>query len=101
MAVGTFISTMKSVGWMASPSFVGYPITSNVGWHPQVAPAGTAVATATPSRPPLTGRAATIRIASFNIQVFGESKADKPDVMAVLAETIRRFDIVAIQEVRA
>ena len=40
-------------------------------------------------------------IASFNIQVFGTSKMAKSDVMAVIVQTIRQFDIVAIQEVRA
>ena len=42
----------------------------------------------------------TIRIASFNIQVFGRSKASKPEVMEVLANIISQFDIVAIQEIR-
>jgi deoxyribonuclease-1-like protein len=42
-----------------------------------------------------------IRIASFNIQVFGESKLDKPAVVETLAEIVRNFDVVAIQEVRA
>ena len=41
-----------------------------------------------------------IRIASFNIQVFGVSKAEDPFVMDILAKTIARFDIVAIQEIR-
>jgi endonuclease/exonuclease/phosphatase family metal-dependent hydrolase len=45
--------------------------------------------------------AGSVRIASFNIQVFGKSKLAKPEVMEVLAETVRRFDLVAIQEVRA
>ena len=40
-------------------------------------------------------------IASFNIQVFGTSKLSKSDVMNVIVQTIRQFDIVAIQEVRA
>jgi len=40
-------------------------------------------------------------IASFNIQVFGESKMNDRWVMERLAEVIRRFDIVAIQEVRS
>jgi len=43
----------------------------------------------------------SIRIASFNIQVFGTSKARKTHVMEILAEIIRRFDVVAIQEIRA
>ncbi len=46
-------------------------------------------------------QAGAIKIASFNIQVFGKSKLDKPEVMQVLAETVRRFDVVAIQEVRS
>ena len=41
-----------------------------------------------------------VTIASFNIQVFGKTKAGKPDVMQVLADTITQFDIVAIQEIR-
>lgn len=41
-----------------------------------------------------------IRIASWNIQTFGEAKAAKPDVMRVIAETITQFDLVAIEEVR-
>ena len=42
-----------------------------------------------------------ILVASFNIQVFGESKLAKPQVVQVLARVVRNFDIVAIQEVRA
>lgn len=41
-----------------------------------------------------------IKIASFNIQIFGRSKAGKAEVMEVLADIISRFDIVAIQEIR-
>ena len=54
------------------------------------------------STPTLTGGRApdAIRIASFNIQVFGDSKAAKPEVMNVLAEVVRMFDVVAIQEIR-
>ncbi|TWU60824.1 Endonuclease/Exonuclease/phosphatase family protein [Rubripirellula tenax] len=42
-----------------------------------------------------------ILIATFNIQVFGESKLDKPDVVETLASVIRQFDVIAIQEIRA
>lgn len=41
-----------------------------------------------------------IRIASFNIQVFGDSKAGKPYVMNELSRIVQQFDIVAIQEIR-
>lgn len=40
-------------------------------------------------------------IASFNIQVLGKSKLAKTDVMPIIVQTIRQFDIVAIQEIRA
>ena len=42
----------------------------------------------------------TIKIASFNIQIFGKTKAAKPEVMHILAAIISQFDIVAIQEVK-
>ncbi len=42
-----------------------------------------------------------VLIASFNIQVFGESKMSKPHVVELLARVVRNFDVVAIQEVRA
>jgi len=45
--------------------------------------------------------AGAILIASFNIQVFGESKMAKAHVVEVLARVARQFDIVAVQEVRA
>jgi endonuclease/exonuclease/phosphatase family metal-dependent hydrolase len=51
--------------------------------------------------PPAPRDADTVLIASFNIQVFGESKLEKTGVVAVLAEVIRQFDVVAVQEVRA
>ncbi|KAA5541743.1 endonuclease/exonuclease/phosphatase [Roseiconus nitratireducens] len=62
---------------------------------PQRTPGG-GVQLASARRPP-----GSILIASFNIQVFGESKLSKPGVVDVLAQTVRQFDLVAIQEVRA
>ena len=42
----------------------------------------------------------TIEIATFNIKVFGKTKAGKPEVMSELAGIVRLFDIVAIQEIK-
>ena len=42
----------------------------------------------------------TLRIGAFNIQVFGTTKASKPDVMDILAKIICTYDIIAIQEIR-
>jgi endonuclease/exonuclease/phosphatase family metal-dependent hydrolase len=44
---------------------------------------------------------AIIRIGTFNIQVFGQSKLKKSDVMDTLAEIALRFDVLAIQEIRS
>jgi len=46
-------------------------------------------------------RSDVIRIASFNIQTFGQSKIRQDSVMRLIAEIIGRFDIVAIQEIRS
>ncbi|MEO1497492.1 MAG: endonuclease/exonuclease/phosphatase family protein [Planctomycetota bacterium] len=42
----------------------------------------------------------TIRIATFNIQAFGDAKAKKPHVMNAIAQIVRMFDVIAIQEIR-
>lgn len=41
-----------------------------------------------------------IKLATFNIQVFGRSKREKPDVMAQLVDVVRSYDIIAIQEIK-
>ena len=40
-----------------------------------------------------------VRIATFNIQNFGKTKAGKPAILNYLAEVIREFDLVAVQEI--
>lgn len=41
-----------------------------------------------------------IRVATFNIQIFGKTKAAKPEVMDILAGIIRQYTIVAVQEIK-
>jgi len=41
-----------------------------------------------------------IAVGAFNVQVFGKTKAAKNDVMDVLVDVIKQFDVVVIQEVR-
>lgn len=41
-----------------------------------------------------------LRMATFNIQVFGPTKARNPEVMATLASIVRRYDLVAVQELK-
>lgn len=43
----------------------------------------------------------TITIATYNIQVFGVSKLQQPQLREILAQVVRQFDLVAIQEIRA
>ena len=43
----------------------------------------------------------TIKVSAFNIQVFGQSKLASPRVMEILAQIVRKFDVVAIQEIRS
>ncbi|MDR1575399.1 MAG: endonuclease [Treponema sp.] len=43
----------------------------------------------------------TVKIMSFNIQIFGVSKMAKPEVVAILTDIISRADIIAIQELRS
>jgi len=42
----------------------------------------------------------TIKIASFNIQVFGDKKLSDSRVAYTLARVVQQFDVVAIQEIR-
>jgi len=42
----------------------------------------------------------TLRLAAFNIEIFGKTKAGKPEVMDTLAKIIHTYDVVAIQEIR-
>jgi hypothetical protein len=42
-----------------------------------------------------------IKIASFNIEVFGEKKVHEAPVVDVLVKICRHFDIIAVQEVRS
>lgn len=42
-----------------------------------------------------------IKIASFNIQIFGQNKIKNSEVMQIISKIIKRYDLVAIQEVRS
>jgi len=43
----------------------------------------------------------TIKIMSFNIQIFGVSKMAEPGVTRILADIVSHADIIAVQEVRS
>jgi endonuclease/exonuclease/phosphatase family metal-dependent hydrolase len=41
-----------------------------------------------------------ITIGSFNVQIFGKSKMEKPGVPEILTKIFRRYDVALIQEIR-
>jgi deoxyribonuclease-1-like protein len=43
----------------------------------------------------------TIRIATFNLNIFGEKKVSDRQVMDYLVQICRHFDIIAVQEIRS
>ena len=42
----------------------------------------------------------TFTVANWNLQIFGEKKANNTELMNIYASTISKFDIVFIQEIR-
>src|SRR5687767_11422289 len=54
-----------------------------------------------PTAPPPPRGNDTIRIATFNIRVFGETKLNDTEAMQAIVAILRNFDLIAIQEVRA
>jgi len=43
----------------------------------------------------------SIKVMSFNIQIFGASKMAKPEVVRILVDLVSQADIIAVQEVRS
>ncbi len=42
----------------------------------------------------------TVSVASWNLQVFGDKKADNPIVLDAIIDKIKQHDIIALQEIR-
>ncbi|XP_022084573.1 uncharacterized protein LOC110975984 [Acanthaster planci] len=49
----------------------------------------------------LVGSGAAVEVASFNIKKLGDSKMNKPHVVAILHQILSRYDLVMIQELTA
>jgi endonuclease/exonuclease/phosphatase family metal-dependent hydrolase len=74
------------------------------GWdHLSLTPRNAASPTNPQAAPAATVERAsqTVRVASFNVQKFDEAKADQPQTLDRLAQIVRRFDVVALQEITA
>jgi exonuclease III len=101
---GTQFGPPQQSGFPQGPAYQSYPTQPNAAPVPAnytnygSQPAAPIVNN-TPPPTPMNGGPA-IRIASFNIEVFGDAKAKKPYVMATLGSIIQNFQIVAIQEIR-
>lgn len=95
-SVGTAISQRVASPRSAAPAY-GQP---SYGVAPSPAGMPGAPAYGGFGAAPTAGTPPTIRIASFNIQTFGDTKASRPEVMWRLAQVVRSFDVVAIQEIR-
>jgi endonuclease/exonuclease/phosphatase family metal-dependent hydrolase len=67
----------------------------------RLTPRGASSGRGMPGELPVTRATDTIRVASFNIQVFGRSKLEKAHVMDILSRIARKFDVLAIQEIRS
>jgi endonuclease/exonuclease/phosphatase family metal-dependent hydrolase len=93
---------LMSLAFAALAALVGWYVMQNGGLKslPNLGGMLNPPAAATTGPPP-PRQSDTIRVASWNIQVFGESKLQNPAVMEVIVRVLRNFDVVAIQEVRA
>ena len=101
----------------AQSTIAGFPTTSHAlngsGAHPSPSTMQRSPALAAPSVPtnsstalPISASsltdtlsAPTLRIATFNLHLFGRHKADNPFVIETLAKILRKFDVIAVQEI--
>jgi endonuclease/exonuclease/phosphatase family metal-dependent hydrolase len=90
-----FPALVAACGWYF---FQSYRIESL--WPLKIVPREATTATTKGTLPPARP-GEVLRIASYNIQVFGEAKLADAKTTAILAQIIRQFDVVAVQEIRA
>jgi deoxyribonuclease-1-like protein len=66
-------------------------------------PTATPIANQPPTRPisasTLPLQVKPIRIASFNLHLFGQHKAENPFVIETVAKILRQYDVIALQEI--
>lgn len=95
----SFLSGWGPAQWREAAQRVG-------GALPELRPTASAPASGQPGSAPVFApqdrgySSPTIRIATFNIEIFGDKKAENAKVMDAIARVVRRFDVVAIQEIR-
>lgn len=92
----TIVAVLLAVGGYVFNQHFELDGVSGIQVKPRSDKSATAVSDVVPAR-----ATDTIRICTFNIQVFGQSKLEKPEAMNVLVEVARQFDVIAIQEIRS
>ncbi len=100
LVVGCIDTSKKSAVSDTTPSITG--TTEATATTPVITvttPSITGTTEATPTVT-VTSPDGTIKLAAFNLQVFGTTKAGKPEVMGVLSKIIRNYDVIAVQEIR-
>lgn len=97
ISVGYLLLILSLVG-CSDQSLDVVPPSASIGANRDAAPVDVQPISISSASPRLRDE---ITVASWNIQVLGESKIDKPKVMDVIVDVVRRFDVVAIQELRA
>ncbi len=92
LACGETVSPTPEPPSTPYPTYTPYPT-----FTPEPTPTPTPTSTPTVTVQPV---ADTIRIAAFNIQIFGSSKRQDDYVMDILTRIAREFDVVLVQEIR-
>jgi deoxyribonuclease-1-like protein len=87
---------LAAAGWFF---FKNFEVTSDFQIRGK-SPTKTATSTASSDLPPA-AEGESITIATFNIEVFGDAKIAKPEIVEKLARICGLFDVVAIQELRS
>lgn len=106
--VGCDSSTVDSVLDSGTPTPPTASIPAAPGEQPTLVTPSTTQPVSIPATQPIPGTApgspverTHVRIGSFNIQTFGPTKSEKPQVMKRLARIVREFDVLAVQEIRS
>jgi endonuclease/exonuclease/phosphatase family metal-dependent hydrolase len=83
-----------AIGWLVLQQL------DRSGWKGWALPGLSEIVGARTQPPPPRGND-TIRVATFNIRVFGEAKLADAEAMQVIVAILKNFDVIALQEVRA
>jgi endonuclease/exonuclease/phosphatase family metal-dependent hydrolase len=100
---GALMKRLSSLVLAAIAAVAGWLLLQQLqhgGWKPGSLPGLSGILGTTTQAPPPRGNQ-TIRLATFNIQVFGESKLHDQEAMQSIAAILKNFDLIAIQEVRS